>query len=76
MLDFPKLKEAFGNVDLVYATNVVARLKMVKSASEIACLRQAVKIAEIGIRAVHDAIDQDVTSDPVSYTHLTLPTKA
>ena len=30
MLDFPKLKEAFGNVDLVDATKVVARLKMVK----------------------------------------------
>ena len=66
MLDFPKLKEAFGNVDLVDATKVVARLKMVKSASEIACLRQAVKIAEIGIRAVHDAIAQDVTRDQLA----------
>jgi Xaa-Pro aminopeptidase len=39
---------------------------MVKSASEIACLRQAVKIAEIGIRAVHDAIAQDVTRDQLA----------
>jgi Xaa-Pro dipeptidase len=66
MLDFPNLKDAFGTVDLIDATEVVARLKMVKSASEIACLRQAVRIAEIGISAVHDAIDPGVTRDQLA----------
>jgi Xaa-Pro aminopeptidase len=54
--DFSNLKAALGNVELVDASEVIAKLKMVKSAREIGSLRQAVEIAESGICAVRDAI--------------------
>jgi Xaa-Pro dipeptidase len=66
MLDFPDLKGTLRNLDLVDATEVVAKIKMVKSVSEIACLRKAVNIAEIGIRAVYHAIAPGVTRDELA----------
>ncbi|MDG2406973.1 MAG: Xaa-Pro peptidase family protein [Paracoccaceae bacterium] len=66
MLDFPDLKGEFGNLNLVDASEVVAKLKMVKSESEIASLRKAVDIAETGIHAVHHAIALGVTRDQLA----------
>ncbi len=64
--DFPALKSALSNVDLIDATEVLARLKMVKSVAEIGNLRKAVGIAEKGIRAVQDAIVVGVTRDQLA----------
>ncbi len=64
--DFSDLKAALGDVELVDASDVVARLKMVKSAREIASLRQAVAIAECGICAVRDAIAAGVTRNELA----------
>jgi Xaa-Pro dipeptidase len=59
--DFADLTTALSHVELLDASDVVARLKMVKSAGEIGNLRQAVTIAESGICAIRDAIAQGVT---------------
>ncbi len=59
--DYPLLAETLKSVQLVDATDVIHRLKMVKSADEIHNLRQAVEIAECGIQAVHKAIDAGVS---------------
>jgi Xaa-Pro dipeptidase len=59
--DFADLTTALSHVELLDASAVVARLKMVKSAGEIGNLRQAVTIAESGICAIRDAIAEGVT---------------
>lgn len=59
--DFSDLKEALGDIRLVDSSQLVARLKMVKSEREIANLQQAVDIAEIGICAVRNAIRVGIT---------------
>jgi Xaa-Pro aminopeptidase len=64
--DFPDLSAALGDVELVDASEVVARLKMVKSTREIGNLRQAVAIAECGIGAVRDAITEGVTRNELA----------
>lgn len=64
--DIVAFKAILGNVELVDASELIARLKMVKSAKEIANLRLAVEIAEIGIGAVHAAIEPGVTRDALA----------
>ena len=64
--DFSAFQEILGDVELVDASDLVARLKMVKSANEIANLRQAVGISEHGIRAVQDTIAVGVARDELS----------
>jgi Xaa-Pro dipeptidase len=59
--DFADLTTALSHVELLDASDVVARLKMVKSAGEIGNLRRAVTIAESGICAIRDAIAEGVT---------------
>lgn len=59
--DFPALQKALGHVDLIDASQILARLKMIKSVPEIANLRKAVEIAESGLRAIQDAIAPAVT---------------
>lgn len=61
--DFPALAEALAPARLVDAAEVPARLKMVKTGAEIALLRQAVELAEVGIAAVRDAIAPGVSRD-------------
>lgn len=64
--DFSDLKAALGTVELVDAGDVIAKLKMVKSAREIDNLRQAVDIAESGICAVRDAIAMGITRNELA----------
>ncbi len=64
--DFSALKNTFGSIELVDATDLIAKLKMVKSASEIDNLRQAVDIAESGICAVRDAISVGITRNELA----------
>jgi Xaa-Pro aminopeptidase len=59
-------RAALGPVDLVDATEVIARLKMVKSPEEIASLRLAAAISETGIAALRDAIAPGVTRDALA----------
>ncbi len=61
--DFSLLKNTLSNVQLVDATDVVRRLKMVKCEREITNLRQAVTLAERGIVAVQQAISPGITRD-------------
>lgn len=59
--DFGAFTTALGDVHLVDATELVARLKMVKTGDEIAHLRLAVEIAESGIRALSASIEPGMT---------------
>jgi len=60
------LASVLPGVTLLDADAVLARLKMVKSPTEIANLRQAVTIAEHGICAVRDAAAPGVTRNDLS----------
>ena len=64
--EFTDLRSALGNVELVDATDVINRLKMVKSAGEITNLRLAVQISEHGIQAVHKAIALGVSRNELA----------
>ncbi len=64
--EFAAFKAGFDGMDLVDASDVIARLKMVKSAPEIANLRLAAEIAESGIRSVAGAIAPGVTRDELA----------
>lgn len=64
--DVGTLKAALGNADLVDASDLIARLKMVKTKDEIAHLRLAVGIAETGIRALQAAIEPGTTRDALA----------
>lgn len=66
--DFPVMKHTLGDVELIDASEVLAKLKMVKSAGEIENLRKAVEIAESGIRAVQGAIAPAVTRQQLADT--------
>ena len=66
--DFPVMKHTLGDVELIDASEVLAKLKMVKSAGEIENLRKAVEIAESGIRAVQEAIAPAVTREELANT--------
>ena len=52
--DFALLRAALPDAELVDASGIVRRLKMVKSAAEIAFLRTAVELAEAGIMRLRD----------------------
>lgn len=64
--DWPALSQALQGATLTDASDLVARLKMVKSPAEIALLRQAVTLAERGIAAVRDATAPGVSRDELS----------
>ncbi|MGB2108199.1 MAG: M24 family metallopeptidase [Candidatus Puniceispirillum sp.] len=64
--EFPALKSTLVNIDLIDASDVLARLKMVKSDAEIKNLRKAVQIAESGLVAVQDAIAPSITRDELA----------
>ncbi len=68
VIDFPALKHTLGDVELIDASEVLAKLKMVKSTCEIKNLRKAVEIAESGIRAVQGAIAPAVTRQQLADT--------
>ena len=64
--EFAQLQEVLAGVELVDASDVIGRLKMVKSSREIDHLRQAVSLAEQGINAIRDAIALGVTRDELA----------
>jgi len=60
------LVKAIPNSTLCDASDIIARLKMVKSVEEITHLRDAVTLAEHGIRAVEDAIATGITRNELA----------
>lgn len=62
----PDLKAGLDGVDLIDASETIARLKMVKSSHEIANLRLAADIAQAGICSVRDAISCGTTRDELA----------
>lgn len=64
--DYPALQSALSAATLVDATEIVARLKMVKSPAEISALQQAVTLAERGIGAVSGAIAPGITRNDLA----------
>lgn len=64
--DWPTLATALAPAQLIDASEVVARCKMVKSPAEIVHLRTAVELAELGIAAVRDAIHPGMTRDDLA----------
>ncbi len=64
--DYELFHSLLSKVELVDASNVIARLKMIKSDREIDNLRQAVQLAECGIRAVQQAIVVGVTRNELA----------
>lgn len=61
MSDYSTLSEVLQGVQLIDASDMLRRLKMVKSADEIGNLRKAVTVAEQGIRAVQNAISNGIS---------------
>ena len=64
--DYNGFRTALGKSELVDATELIARLKMIKSNEEISNLRYAVSTAEIGIQNIRDAISTDVSRDALA----------
>lgn len=64
--DFATFEAALGGIELVDASKLIARLKMVKTEQEIANLRLAVGIAETGIQALREAIAPGTTRDALA----------
>jgi Xaa-Pro aminopeptidase len=64
--DIGAFKSTLHAAELVDASELIARLKMVKSAEEVAHLRLAVRIAESGIGALRKAIEPGVTRNELA----------
>ena len=64
--DFQLLTSALPGATLVDATDLVRRLKMIKSPAEIAHLRMAVELAEAGIVALREEIAVGVSRDALA----------
>lgn len=64
--DLPALQAALKGVTLVDATDVCQRLRAIKTAGEVERLRQAVTLAEHGIRAIRDAVRPGISRDALA----------
>ena len=64
--EFSELQANLSNINLIDGTDVIDRLKMVKSAAEVKNLRLAVDIAESGLCAVRDAIIPEINRDELA----------
>ncbi|WP_438751262.1 M24 family metallopeptidase [Pararhizobium sp. O133] len=64
--DFQLLASALSGATLIDATDLVRRLKMIKSPAEIAHLRMAVELAEAGIVALREQIAVGVSRDALA----------
>lgn len=64
--DYAVFQNALPRAKLIDASDVIARLKMVKSEPEIANLRQAVELAEHGICAIQQSIAPGVTRNELA----------
>jgi len=66
MTEYTQFQSVLHDVELIDASDIIMRLKMVKSESEIDNLRQAVHVAEHGIRAVQESISVGVTRNELA----------
>ncbi|MBP1858650.1 M24 family metallopeptidase [Rhizobium herbae] len=66
VIDFHLLSEALPGAELVDASDLVRRLKMIKSPIEIGHLRTAVELAEAGIATLRETIDVGVSRDALA----------
>lgn len=64
--DLPLLQHSLADVTLIDATRVIQRLRAIKTPGEVARLRQAVTLAETGIRAVQAAIRPGMSRDALA----------
>ena len=64
--DLGVFQAALEDFDLVDASDLIGRLKMVKTEAEIGYLRLAVEIAETGIEAIQGAIEPDISRDALA----------
>ncbi|WP_422373124.1 M24 family metallopeptidase [Hoeflea sp.] len=64
--DLPALKAALPDVGLIDATSICRRLRAIKAPGEIDRLRQAVTLAEQGIRSIQEAIRTGVSRDELA----------
>ena len=61
--DLPALQDALAGHALIDATRVIRQLRAIKAPGEVERLRQAVTLAETGIRAVQGAIRPGISRD-------------
>jgi len=66
VIDFHLLSEALPDAELVDASDLVRRLKMIKSPIEIGHLRTAVELAEAGIATLRETIDVGISRDALA----------
>ena len=64
--DLADVRAALPQADLVNGTEVIQRLRMVKSEAEITKLRTAVQLSEAGLAKALDAIRPDITRSELS----------
>lgn len=64
--DFRLLSDALPDAELLDASDLVRRLKMIKSPTEISHLRTAVELAEAGIVTLREAIDVGISRDALA----------
>jgi Xaa-Pro aminopeptidase len=64
--DWPQMQHALSGIALVDATRLIQRLRAIKSPHEVARLRQAVTLAETGIRAVQGAMRPGISRDALA----------
>lgn len=58
---YEAIKAAFPGAEIVKADNIVTQLRQVKSAAELACLREAFKVSEKAVEAVLNKIRPGMT---------------
>ena len=79
---YETIKKGLPNAKLKDAERLVNWVRVVKSNAEIKLMQSAARIVESGMKTAYKSINPgvrqcDAVADiPVSYTHLTLPTKA
>jgi Xaa-Pro aminopeptidase len=64
--DLPIVQQALKGITLVDATRVIQRLRAIKVPEEVTRLRQAVTLAETGIRAVQTAMRPGISRDALA----------
>ena len=64
--DFRLLSAALPEAELIDASALVRRLKMIKSSIEISYLRTAVELAEAGIVALRETVDIGISRDDLA----------
>ncbi len=60
------LRDRFGQAAFVPAGYVLERARAIKSPAEIACIREAARIASLGVRAGLDAVAPGVTENEIT----------